>query len=140
MWVRVLGKDDAAELTKLLAARQVAWSDWKCKVHGDNILVYVPITPWNPKTRKPDPSMRYMDKRWRVVPESGGPFRLEYKRHNGKWWPVFDATGDLKKIVGHITEQATAHGHAASFGSGPNTLQRPTFFSAGGVRRFDPTI
>ncbi len=103
VWMRVLNKGDAAELSKLLTAK---WSEWECKARGDNIIVYVPIIPWNPKTRKPDPSMRYMDKHWRVVPEPGGPFRLEYMRHTGQWWPVFDAVGDLKKIAGHIAGQA----------------------------------
>ena len=108
--MQVLTKDDATELSKLLTARQPEWSEWECKVHRDNILVYVPITPWNPKTRKPDPSMRYMDKHWRVVSEPGGLFRLEYMRHTGQWWPVFDAVGNLKKIAGHIAKQAEVFG------------------------------
>ncbi len=109
--MRVLTKDDAAELSKLLIARQPEWSEWECKAHRDNILVYVPITPWDPKTREPDPSMRYLDKHWRVAPEPGGPFRLEYMRHTGQWWPVFDAVGNLKKIAGHIAHQAEASGY-----------------------------
>ena len=111
VWMRTLSKGDAAELSKLLSARQAEWSEWECKAHGDNILVYVPITPWNSKTRKPDPSMRYMDKIWRVVPEPGGLFRLEYMRHTWQWWPVFDAVGDLKKIAGHIAKQAEGLGY-----------------------------
>ena len=111
VWMRALSKSDTAELSKLLSARQAEWSEWECKARADNILVYVPITPWNPKTRKPDPSMRYMDKHWRVVPDPGGPFRLEYMRHTGQWWPVFDAVGNLKKIAGHIAEQAEGLGY-----------------------------
>ena len=109
--MRVLSMDDAAELSKLLETTKAEWSEWECTVRGDNILVYVPITPWNPKTGKPDPSLRCTDKRWRVVPESGGPFRLEYMRHTGQWWPVFDAVGDLEKIAGHIAKQAECLGH-----------------------------
>ena len=109
--MRALSKDDAAELSKLLAAMQTEWAEWECKSRGDNILVYVPVTPWNPKTRKPDPSQRYMDKHWRVVSEPGGPLRLEYMRHTGQWWPVFDAVGDLKKIAGHIAQQAECLGY-----------------------------
>ncbi len=112
--MRVLSKDDAAELGKLLTAVHSEWSEWECKAHRDHILVYVPITPWNSKTRKPDPSRRYMDKQWRVAPEPGGPFRLEYMRHTGQWWPVFDASGDLKKIAGHISNQAEASGYLAT--------------------------
>lgn len=104
--MQVLGKDDAAELSKLLSARNAVWSEWECRARGDNLLVYVPITPWNTKTRNPEPSLRYMHKHWRVVPEPGGPLRLEYMRHTGQWWPVFGAVGDLKKIAAHIAEQA----------------------------------
>jgi hypothetical protein len=111
VWMQVLRADDAAELSRLLAARRAEWSEWECKARGGNTLVYVPITPRNPKTRKPDPSMRYMERQWRVVPEPGGPFRLEYMRHTGQWWPVFDAVGDLKKIAGHIAEQAECLGY-----------------------------
>lgn len=77
VWMRTLSKGDSAELSKLLSTRQVEWSECECKARGDNILVYVPITPWNAKIRKPDPSMRYMEKHWRAVPEPGGPFRFE---------------------------------------------------------------
>ena len=111
VWMRVLSKDDASELSKLLTDSQAEWSEWECRARGANILVYVPIVPWNSKTCKPDPSRRYMDKHWRVVPEPGGPFRLEYMRHTGQWWPVFDAVGELKKIAGHIEEQAECSGY-----------------------------
>lgn len=113
VWIRVLSKDDAAELSRLLTDRKSEWVEWECKLRGDNILVYVPITPWNPKTHKPDPSKRYMEKPWRVVPVPGGLFRLEYKRHTGQWWPVCDSVGELIKIAGYIVEQAECLGYSA---------------------------
>lgn len=106
----MLCKEDAAELSKLLTDRNAEWSEWECKVRGDKILVYVPITPCDPKTRKPDPTMRYMDKSWRVVPKPGGLFSLEYMRHNGQWGPVLDAVRNLERIARHIAERAECLG------------------------------
>jgi hypothetical protein len=104
--MRVLGKDDAVRLGELLKARWSRWSEWECKFYRDNIIIYIPVTPWNPKTRRSDPSMRYMAKHWRVVPEPGGPFRLEYMRHTGQWWPAFEAIGNLEKIAKLIEREA----------------------------------
>jgi len=112
--MRVLGKDDVVHLGELLSAKRREWSEWECKLFRGNIIVYVPITPWNSKTRRPDPSQRYMAKRWRVVPEPGGPFRLEYMRHTGQWWPVFEAVGDIERIAGFIQRDARSLGHVAS--------------------------
>ena len=104
--MRVLGKEDAVRLGDLLAARRSKWSEWECKALRGNIIVYTPVTPWNSETQEPDPSMRYMARRWRVVPEPGGPFRLEYMRHTEQWWPVLNAVGDLNKIAKLIEREA----------------------------------
>ncbi|MBI1827402.1 MAG: hypothetical protein HY287_10670 [Planctomycetes bacterium] len=106
LWMRVLNNDDATQLSKILVSKHLEWSDWQYKVFLGNVVIYVPVTPWNPKTHKPDPSMRYMARQWRVVPEPGGPFQLEYMRHTGKWWPMFDAVGSLEEIAKHIAEDA----------------------------------
>ena len=68
VWMKALGKDDAAELGKLVTATKAEWSEWECKVRGDNIIVYVPITPLTPQTSELDPPRRYMEKLWRVAP------------------------------------------------------------------------
>lgn len=106
--MRVLDKDDAVRLGELLKAKRSRWSEWKCQLYRDNIIVYIPITPWNPKTRRPDPSMRYMAKQWRVVPEPRGPFQLEYMRHTEQWWPVLNGVGNLEKIAKLIEREAKA--------------------------------
>jgi len=111
VWMQTLGKGDAAELSQLLTARKAEWSVWEYKLHRDNILIYVPIPPLNLDNRKPESSVCCMEKLWRVAPVPGGPFRLEYLRHTGQWWPVFDAVGELKKIAGHIAEQAKCLGY-----------------------------
>lgn len=111
VWMRVLGKDDAVRLGDLPAKKRPAWSEWECKAHRGNVIVYAPVTPWNPKTRRLDPSMRYLDKQWRVVPEPGGPFQLEYMRHTGQWWPILEAVGDLEQMVTFIERDARRLGY-----------------------------
>lgn len=88
----------------LLTKHDEKWAEWQYKLHRDNIIISVPVIPWNPATKKPDPSMRYMAKFLRVVPAPGGPFQLEYMRHTGQWSPVFEATGDIEAIAKFIEE------------------------------------
>ena len=76
-WVRVLTQRDLDELRILLAKGDKKRAEWEYKLYRDNIIISVPVIPWNPKTRKPDPSMRYMAKFLRVVPTPGGPFQLD---------------------------------------------------------------
>ena len=113
-WMRVLNKDDVARLSELLSAKRRQWSEWECKLPRGNIIVYVPIVPWDSKTRKPDPSRRYMAKHWRVVPEPARPFQLEYVRHTGRWRPVFEAVGDLDRIADFIEKDARGLSYIAS--------------------------
>ena len=103
-WMRVLGQDDLDRLRKLLTASSPTRQEWEYKLRGGSIIIYVPIIPWNPETHKPDPSLRYMAKHLRVVPQPGGPFQLEYMRHTGQWSPMFDAIGDLETVVKNIEE------------------------------------
>ncbi|MHC4477476.1 MAG: DUF3024 domain-containing protein [Planctomycetota bacterium] len=115
IWMRVLGKEDVGRLRDLLVARNPKRQKWEYKLHRDNIIIYVPITPWNPETHKPDPSERYMAKHLRVVPRPDGPFQLEYMRHTGQWWPFIEAVGDLEAIADFIEEDP--YGQCSMFDS-----------------------
>ena len=101
-WMRVLVQDDLVRLKRILTASSPKRQEWEYKLRGGNIIINVPIIPWNAETHKPDPSIRYMARHLRIVPVPGGPFQLEYMRHTGQWWPVFEAVGDLETIVNHI--------------------------------------
>ncbi len=103
-WVRALTQRDLDELRTLLTKGEKKRAEWQYKLHRDNIIISVPVIPWNPKTKKPDPSLRYMAKFLRVVPTPGGPFQLEYMRHTGQWWPIFDAKGDIEAIAKFIDD------------------------------------
>ena len=105
-WLRVLTKDDLDALRSLLVRADEKRAEWEYKLHRGSIIIYTPVIPWNPRTRKPDASMRYMDKSLRVVPTPAGPFQLEYMRHTGRWWPYFDATGNIKAIAKAIDDRA----------------------------------
>ena len=101
-WMRVLGQDDLVRLKKLLTANSPKRQEWEYKLRGGNIIIYVPIIPWNPDTGKHDSSMRYMAKHLRIVSVPGGPFQLEYMRHTGQWSPLFDAIDGLETVVKRI--------------------------------------
>ena len=89
------------ELRSRLAAIGPQWDEWQYKLHAGNIIVYTPVTPRNPKTRKPDPPLRYMAKHLRIVSTTPGPFQLEYWRHAEQWWPP-SCKGDTEEIVKYI--------------------------------------
>ena len=103
-WMRVLSQDDLDRLKKLLTTSSPKRQEWEYKLHGGNIIIYVPIIPWNPDTGKHDSSMRYMAKHLRIVSVPGGPFQLEYMRHTGQWSSMYDAIGDLETVVKNIEE------------------------------------
>ena len=103
-WVRVLTQRDLDELRILLAKGNKERAEWEYRLYRDNIIISVPVIPWNSATEKADPSMRYMAKFLRVVPIPGGPFQLEYMRHTGQWCPMFEASGDIKAIAKFIEE------------------------------------
>lgn len=101
MWVMVLTDKHVEELRSRLAAIGPHWNEWEYKLHGGNIIIYTPVTPWNPKTGKPDPSLRYAAKQLRIISTTPGPFQLEYRRHTEQWWPL-PCKGDIKEIVDYI--------------------------------------
>ena len=103
-WVRVLTQWDLDELRTLLDRTDKKRAEWQYKLYRDNIIISVPVIPWNSETKKPDPSMRYMAKFLRVVPIPGGPFQLEYMRHTGQWRPMVEASGDIQAIAKSIEE------------------------------------
>lgn len=101
IWVLTLTEQHIDELRSRLAAIGPQWNEWEYKLHAGNIIIYTPVIPWHPKTRKPDPSLRYMAKQLRIVSTTPGPFQLEYWRHTEQWWPLF-CKGDVKEIVDYI--------------------------------------
>jgi hypothetical protein len=103
-WVRVLTQRDLDELRSLLVKTDKKRAEWQYKLNRHNIIISVPVIPWNPETNKSDPSMLYMARFLRVVPTPGGPFLLEYMRHTGQWSPLFEATGDVEAIAKFIEE------------------------------------
>jgi len=100
-WVMTLTGQHVEELRSRLAAIGPQWARWEYKLRAGNIILYTPITPWNPKTRKPDPALRYMAKHLRIVSVTPGPFQLQYWRHTEQWWPL-SCKGDIKDIVKYI--------------------------------------
>jgi len=100
-WVMTLTDRHIEELRSRLAAIGPQWSGWEYKLHAGNIIIYTPVTPRNPKTRKPDPSLRCMAKHLRIISTTPGPFQLEYWRHTEQWWPL-SCKGDIKGIVKYI--------------------------------------
>jgi len=104
--MRVLGKAELARLRELLSTRRPESSAWELKLFNGNIIISIPVDPWNSETRKPDPSRRYLAKHWRIVPEPGGPFQLEYMRHTEQWWPFFGVVGDLEQMADFIATDA----------------------------------
>lgn len=106
VWMRVPTEADIDRLRELLADKGTTWQRWEYKLYQGNIIIHSPVTPWDHKTRKPDPSREYMAKQLRIVPVPGGPFQLEYMRHTGQWWPLGDCTGDIEAIAGFIAEDA----------------------------------
>ena len=109
IWMRVVVKDDVPRLRAFLIKKRPDCTDWDLKLRQCNIIVSIPIIPINPKTLRFDPSLRYLSKCWRVVPDPGGPFQLEWMRHTGKWFPLFDAVGDLEKMADIILREAQVY-------------------------------
>ena len=101
MWMKTLTIECINELRQLLAEKGQLWKEWEYKLHGGNIIIYTPVTPWNHRTCKPDPEQRYLAKHLRIVPSLPGPYRLEYFRHTGQWCPL-PWTGSIKEIADSI--------------------------------------
>ncbi|KPJ53089.1 MAG: hypothetical protein AMS16_05635 [Planctomycetes bacterium DG_58] len=98
VWMMTLTEEHIEELRERLAQKGPLWSEWEYKLWRGNIIIYTPVTPWNPDTRKPDPELRYMCKHLRIVPSLPGPFGLEYWRHTEQWSSL--------PLVGSIAEIA----------------------------------
>jgi len=90
-------------LRELMAAKGSRWREWQYKFFRGNIIIGSPVTPWNPRTGQPEPSMRYLAKHLRIVPVIRGPFGLQYWRHTQQWSPL-PCVGDLKEIADFIAE------------------------------------
>jgi len=105
MWVKALTERGMDELRNRLAAKDQMWERCRFKLHRGNIIIYTPVTPWNPRTGKPDPEQRYMAKHLRIVPSVPGPYQLEYFRHTEQWWPL-PCTGSIEDMAGIIEADA----------------------------------
>lgn len=101
VWMKTLTIECINELRQRLAEKGQLWKEWEYKLHGGNIIIYTPVTPWNPRTCKPDPEQRYLAKHLRIVPSVPGPYRLEYFRYTGQWWPL-PCTGSIEEIADSI--------------------------------------
>ena len=101
-WMKTLTIECINELRQRLAEKGQLWKEWEYKLHGGNIIIYTPVTPWNPRTYKPNPKQRYLAKHLRIVPSLPGPYQLEYFRHTEQWWPLLPCTGDIKQIADFI--------------------------------------
>jgi hypothetical protein len=102
-WLLSLTDKHVEELRRRLAEKGPLWSEWEYKVHGGNILIYTPVTPWDAQTGKPDPSRRYMSKHLRIVPSQPGPFGLQYWRHTEQWSSL-PCAGSIGEIADFIEE------------------------------------
>jgi hypothetical protein len=101
-WVKILTAKEIDELRQRLAEKGHLWDQWEYKLHRGNIVIYTPITPWDPTTCQPDPERRYLAKHLRIVPSVPGPYQLEYYRHTGQWWPLPPCVGDIKDMADFI--------------------------------------
>ena len=110
--IRTLDKDDLDSLRKLLVIKGTKWQDWECRLHSGNIIIYSPAPSLSYEVGKLDPSKRRVEKRFRVVPEPGGPCRLEHMRLKGRWCPIDDALGDLEAITEFIRTDTLESSHA----------------------------
>ena len=81
------------------------WSLWECKLRSGNIVIYDVIVPPElpPSVLVPSDVRKHL----RIVPTwPNGPFQLEWMRHTGRWWPLFDARGTMEQIANEITKGA----------------------------------
>jgi len=100
-WMLTLSDKDVEYLRRRFTAKGPLWDQWEYKLLRGNIIIYTPVTPFNPQTGKSDPELRYMSKHLRIVPSQPGPFGLQYWRHTDKWeWLPFE--GDIEEIAAHI--------------------------------------
>lgn len=102
--IRTLDKDDLDSLRKLLVIKGIKWQDWECKLHNGNIIIYSPAPPLDAKANKHGHPKRRMVKHLRVVPEAGGPFRLQHLLHKRRWCPIDGSVGDLETIADFIAD------------------------------------
>jgi len=100
-WLPTLSDEEAERLRQRFSRKGPLWDQWEYRVRAGKILIYTPVIPWNPKTGKPDPALRYMAPHLRIVPSQPGPFGLQYWRHTERWeWlPI---TGTLEEIADAI--------------------------------------
>jgi hypothetical protein len=61
-WMKVLTVESINELRYSLAEKGRLWDEWEYKLHRGNIIIYTPITLWDPTAGKPDPKRRYLAK------------------------------------------------------------------------------
>ena len=99
--MRILSEQDVEQLRAYFSKKGPLWDQWEYKLRAGTIIICTPVTPFNPRRRRPDPSWRYMAKHLRIVPVRPGPFQLEYRRHTERWCPL-DCVGSLEIIMRYI--------------------------------------
>jgi len=110
--MRALDKDDVDRLRNLLSMKGTETQDWKCKLHGGNIIIYSSVAARVYKDGTLEPSTHRWAKHLRIVPEPGGPFRLEHMRQKGRWCSIDAAVGDMEAIAGFIKDNMLDFSHA----------------------------
>lgn len=101
VWMLMLMDKHVEQLRERFSKKGPPWDQWEYKLRAGKIIIYTPVTPYNPTTHKPDPPLRYMAKHLRIVPAQPGPFQLEYWRHTEQWWPL-PWVGDIDEIADRI--------------------------------------
>lgn len=102
VWVRVPTPTDVDVLSERLKKMGPIWDRWECKLYRDNILIYDAVVPWDERDDLANATPQ-KQRHLRVVPIEGGPFALEFMRHNDRWAPLFDCEpGDITAIADYI--------------------------------------
>ena len=100
-WMLVASERDVDYLRQRFSQKGPPWDQLQFKLRADTIIIYTPITPFNPRTGKPDPALRYLAKHLRIVPSQPGPFTLQYWRHTEQWQSL-PCTGGIREIADSI--------------------------------------
>ena len=107
VWMRVPCKEDVARLRELLIAQDARWERCEYKLLGDRVIISLPVAACDSDSGDLGSGSRPPMKIYRIVPDVGGPFRLEFMRHTGRWWPMADASGKIEALADIIARDGS---------------------------------